>query len=368
MIGRFTSADPTLQYPYNPQDLTRYSYALNNPLSFTDPSGYGLFSDVIDAVTGMVSGLFQAAGDFVESLASAIGHGAEDIAGGVRRYWKPIAAVVLAVYTGGITAMAGYSWAAAGGAAGLAAGASYTALNGGSVEDIIRSAAIGALFGYSMGAMIQGAYAAATGKDGAWGLTKWFGNQGMAYEARSEAQDLARKNGMSLLEFDAALFGFSEFGNWLVGSRFTANFEKTGKPGITGFLTRPGGVIDGGLAKAAGFIFDVSDTLLAYQGIPTASGFAAMMSNLPVLQGHSLGSLDVGNLQALGSLRASSLYAVPFGFVAPGGSSVENEWDDPISGFFFGLITNPDAYASMHMPCHTWVPHSYTPGFSSCGG
>ncbi|MGH6890208.1 MAG: FG-GAP-like repeat-containing protein, partial [Rhizomicrobium sp.] len=38
-IGRFFSADPTVEAPYNPQDLNRYSYVLNDPLVFTDPSG-----------------------------------------------------------------------------------------------------------------------------------------------------------------------------------------------------------------------------------------------------------------------------------------------------------------------------------------
>ena len=44
LLGRFTSADPTIQFADNPQSYNRYSYVLNNPLSFTDPSGYGLFS------------------------------------------------------------------------------------------------------------------------------------------------------------------------------------------------------------------------------------------------------------------------------------------------------------------------------------
>jgi RHS repeat-associated protein len=38
-IGRFQSPDPTIEAPYNPQDLNRYSYVLNDPMSFTDPSG-----------------------------------------------------------------------------------------------------------------------------------------------------------------------------------------------------------------------------------------------------------------------------------------------------------------------------------------
>lgn len=39
-LGRFLSADPFVQAPYNTQSYNRYSYVFNNPLSFTDPSGY----------------------------------------------------------------------------------------------------------------------------------------------------------------------------------------------------------------------------------------------------------------------------------------------------------------------------------------
>ena len=42
-LGRFIEADPTVQNPTNFQNLNRYSYVDNNPLSFTDPSGYKKF-------------------------------------------------------------------------------------------------------------------------------------------------------------------------------------------------------------------------------------------------------------------------------------------------------------------------------------
>jgi RHS repeat-associated protein len=44
-IGRFLSADPFVQAPMMTQNFNRYSYVLNNPLSFTDPSGFNFLQD-----------------------------------------------------------------------------------------------------------------------------------------------------------------------------------------------------------------------------------------------------------------------------------------------------------------------------------
>ncbi|MBO4442091.1 MAG: VCBS repeat-containing protein [Bacteroidaceae bacterium] len=38
-LGRFLSPDPFVQAPTDPQNYNRYSYCLNNPLKYTDPSG-----------------------------------------------------------------------------------------------------------------------------------------------------------------------------------------------------------------------------------------------------------------------------------------------------------------------------------------
>ena len=37
-IGRFLSTDNYVQEPWNSQNFNRYSYCLNNPLKFSDPS------------------------------------------------------------------------------------------------------------------------------------------------------------------------------------------------------------------------------------------------------------------------------------------------------------------------------------------
>ena len=55
-LGRFLSPDPYVQSPTNPQNFNRYSYCLNNPLKYTDPSGeiygtlFGLISDFVNNI------------------------------------------------------------------------------------------------------------------------------------------------------------------------------------------------------------------------------------------------------------------------------------------------------------------------------
>jgi RHS repeat-associated protein len=63
LIGRFMSADPFIQAPFELQSHNRYAYVMNNPLAFTDPSGYfswgGVFRSAVQAgivVTGGYAG------------------------------------------------------------------------------------------------------------------------------------------------------------------------------------------------------------------------------------------------------------------------------------------------------------------------
>jgi RHS repeat-associated protein len=54
-LGRFITADPTIQHPADPQDFNRYAYARNNPIVYNDPTGLGFWSTVL-AIVGAVIG------------------------------------------------------------------------------------------------------------------------------------------------------------------------------------------------------------------------------------------------------------------------------------------------------------------------
>lgn len=60
MLGRFLSPDNYVQLPDNSQSYNRYSYCLNNPLKYTDPSGelFGIDDLLIGAV---ISGIMNLA-------------------------------------------------------------------------------------------------------------------------------------------------------------------------------------------------------------------------------------------------------------------------------------------------------------------
>lgn len=53
VLGRFLSPDPIVQSPHDAQSWNRYSYVRNNPLRYTDPSGFACFNGypAIDRVT-----------------------------------------------------------------------------------------------------------------------------------------------------------------------------------------------------------------------------------------------------------------------------------------------------------------------------
>lgn len=59
-LGRFITADPTVQHPTDPQDFNRYAYARNNPIRFTDPTGLGWLSKLFAVIFAIATLPFTA--------------------------------------------------------------------------------------------------------------------------------------------------------------------------------------------------------------------------------------------------------------------------------------------------------------------
>ena len=87
--GRFVSADPFVQTPFDPQNLNRYSYVVNNPQNYIDPDGYfhrhkvkrrsflgfflgSFFGAIIGITTGIPAFQFAIGAGFSAAQAAAI--------------------------------------------------------------------------------------------------------------------------------------------------------------------------------------------------------------------------------------------------------------------------------------------------------
>ncbi len=87
-LGRFLQADPQIQEPNNSQSLNRYSYVLNNPLSYTDPTGYNFLKKYWRAIVAIVISVYlPGAGGLLEGwgITNVVAQGAITgfVAGGV---------------------------------------------------------------------------------------------------------------------------------------------------------------------------------------------------------------------------------------------------------------------------------------------
>ena len=92
-LGRFITADPTIQRPYDPQDLNRYAYCRNNPINYTDPTGLGW-----KKFWKKVAHFFEDFGNFISPLGRAI------VTGDWKSFGMIVASAVLAVASCGILA------------------------------------------------------------------------------------------------------------------------------------------------------------------------------------------------------------------------------------------------------------------------
>ena len=116
-IGRFISPDPYVQAPDFSQNYNRYSYCLNNPLKYTDPSGE-LF--VLDDV------LYIAIGAAIIGGVTNLIYKANN--GQINSFWDGAKAFGIGFVAGGAGAAAGaYAFVAAGGSLAVAGSGGFLA-------------------------------------------------------------------------------------------------------------------------------------------------------------------------------------------------------------------------------------------------
>ncbi|HSY16873.1 MAG TPA: RHS repeat-associated core domain-containing protein, partial [Candidatus Acidoferrales bacterium] len=78
ILGRFTQPDDVIQDIFNPQSYNRYSYCVNNPLRYTDPTGhYGVsdwWSDTKQGAAIISGGISSAVSGAMHSVGQGISH------------------------------------------------------------------------------------------------------------------------------------------------------------------------------------------------------------------------------------------------------------------------------------------------------
>jgi RHS repeat-associated protein len=139
--GMFLSADPVALSTRDTQALNRFSYALNNPLVNSDPSGY---FNILGAIGGAVVGFVT--GGPAGAVAGAIIGGNDDVHRWVEQNWKTVVIVAAAVAVTAVTAGAAGP-ILAGMAAGAVSGGLSSALYGGNLGDVLTGAIRGAVIG-----------------------------------------------------------------------------------------------------------------------------------------------------------------------------------------------------------------------------
>ena len=185
VIGKFLQADPIIQEPYNTQSLNRYSYVMNNPLSFSDPTGYARLRD---------------------------------------GWWRLPAAILISVATSGAASGAIANGTAASGAVSSAAiGKAFTiSVAGGAAAGAVAS---GNLKGATRGAII----AALT-----FGIGHGGGNADPFFDkAWQTGLAHATVSGISA-ELDGGKFGhgFASAGLSMLASNYMGDFFETGNAGL----------------------------------------------------------------------------------------------------------------------------------------
>jgi RHS repeat-associated protein len=226
-VGRFMSADPFIQAPYELQSHNRYAYVMNNPLFYTDPSGYSWLGNALQGISDSVTSIVQP----LEKTA------------------KVAVVAYIAYQTGQWALVSGYGVIGAGAIGGFAGGFAGTAINGGNFSQAVRGGLIGGATGAAFGYVGSNYLAGTTGS---------YVGHGVVGCASSVASGGSCKSGAA-----AAVFGkwaTNATSNWGVGiAQGTAAVVAGGVGSVIG-----GGKFANGATTAAyGYLFNHCASLVS---------------------------------------------------------------------------------------------------------
>ncbi|MEE1999822.1 RHS repeat-associated core domain-containing protein [Alkalimonas sp. MEB108] len=344
-IGRFMQPDPFIQAPLNMQNYNRYSYVLNNPMSYTDPSGY-FFKKMHNTAKRVQRSFFKAVGPEVSNALVAVGSA----------FCRPAAPACAAYGTYQVQRAYGASSTGALRSAAMA-GATQWVFGAEAGSMSAQQAAM------RVGTMVIAASNPALGQtlmylQGSWGqdIGGWAQNAVGQYGQYKTQQELARfaaKNGLTLQELNLILGLNSKLGLAIAGTTYNPDKQQ-----VTGFTTRENGLL-GSWGGAIGVLWDINDSLLNAQGLLDAVSISVVSSGYTGhLTGHSLGAWRVNNLVRQGFIQSGTLYSLP-GFAYPAsGTSGACISTDPVCG---GGLLNPLRVGTMHFtkPNSIWASHNF---------
>ena len=204
VLGRFFSPDNYVQMPDNSQNFNRYSYCLNNPLKYTDPSGE--LAWFVPVIAGAIIGAYAGA----------------SIQSGTAAFWNWNSNAWKGAIVGGIIgATIGYgvssALASSGGITGLTTtvkGTEVVAKSAGITSSILNSGSINIAYNAITGGSWDGAWKAGIAglATGAWAITGGFGMV-KGFGTASRLGKLAGKLGYQMIGTVSQSVGF----NWAAG-------------------------------------------------------------------------------------------------------------------------------------------------------
>lgn len=214
LIGRFMSADPFVQDAENLQSYNRFTYVMNNPLVFTDPSGYLRLADVARIAAA------AAVAVFAPQISAYIG-------------WTGNSMIASIASTGGVSGALGLSGAVASGMLG-------GALSGAILSGTLQGAIVGGITGGAFGA-VGDKFASGT-----------FSNVA-GHAAVGCLSGAATAGGCGSGAVSAA---FGAFASSHVGGDFAARIAQVAIVGGVGSVLSGGKFGSGALTAAFGYLFN----------------------------------------------------------------------------------------------------------------